>query len=108
MNINFKKENPIEMLRIKHNMTQKEFAAVLNYENVESYAYHKNVFSEDIRGRIQEIYSVDLTSDIIAYLLARIRSLRPKKEPRKGNSQDRDNIGLGQLSGLIKRIDLEV
>lgn len=108
MNINFKNENPIEMLRIKLNMTQNEFAAALKYDNVAMYAYHKNVFSEDIRVRIKEIYSVDLTSEIIAYLLCKIRSLRPKKEARKGSTRDRDNASPAQLSDLIKRMGGEV
>lgn len=102
MNINFKNENPIEMLRIKNNMTQNEFATALKYSNVAKYAYHKNVFSEDIRQRIKDIYSVDLTSAIIAYLLSRIRSMRPEKQPRSSRG-DKD-AGPAQISELIKRM----
>ncbi|MDD2297248.1 MAG: helix-turn-helix transcriptional regulator [Sphaerochaetaceae bacterium] len=61
--------NPIELLREKHGLSQKEFAAALGYTNVHNYQYHCKKFSPDVIGKITEIYGVDIQSDVISHLL---------------------------------------
>jgi hypothetical protein len=92
MNYKIISENPIEMHRIKHGLSQKEFAAVLGYPNVANYAYHKDVFNEDIRKRILDKYAVDLTNDIILYLLYKQNAVNPKKTGNPGNVSRKPKI----------------
>jgi len=73
MNYKLVKENPIELLRLKHGMSQEDFSSDLGYPNVNQYAYHKKEFTPDILERIKEKYGIDLTADVISYLKYRLK-----------------------------------
>ncbi len=88
MNYKLIKENPIELLRLKHGMSQEEFAADLGYPNVSQYAYNKKEFTPDILDRVVDKYDIDLKHDVISYLKYSLKhggSMGCKISPRREN-----------------------
>jgi hypothetical protein len=99
MNYKMIKDNPIEILRIKHNLSQKDFFRMLDYNNVATYRHHMNEFTEDILKRIRNIYEADLTMEVIAYLKYQLKQYTGKNKPKTKQLTD-------HLSGNANADDL--
>jgi len=90
-------ENPIELLRFKEGMTQKEFAEKLGYKDKSNYQQHMNFYSEDIITRIKSVYQIDLSYDIIRHLsyLQRKKKTKNKVNKRSGMVKEAiDNLNI--------------
>jgi len=97
MKLNKIEHNPIEMIRINLKMTQKDFAQKLDFQNKDQYAYHANRFTIEIIEKIKTHYNIDITQDIISYLLNTIKSLKsskskPAKKEVKGQTAEFDSF----------------
>ncbi len=95
MKLNKIEHNPIEMIRINLKMTQKDFALKLGYQNKDQYAYHANRFTIEIIEKIKNHYNIDITKDVISYLLNKIKCLKsskskPAKKEVKGQTAEFD------------------
>lgn len=91
--------NPIELQRIKQNMSQKEFSSKLGYKSTTTYRDNMNKFSDDILKRINNVYGIDLNRDVITHLKYRLKQLtvsnKPQNKPHKdtvASSSDVDNL----------------
>ena len=95
MNYKWKKENPIEMIRMAEKMSQKDFARKLGYPNKDQFKYHMRNFTDDIIGKIIKIYDQDLRMEIINFLKFELRNLKkqiktPKRKTANVDSNESD------------------
>lgn len=81
--------NPIELFRVKHELSQKEFAEKLGYASASSYRQHRNSFSRDILGRISDLYGTDLRDEVIRHLRAKLKVA--VHGPDRGTSRGADH-----------------
>ncbi len=72
--------NPIELLRSKLDINQRDFAEDLGYNNVHNYRYHCTRFSSDILDRIDATYEIDLRDEVIKHLRLKVKN-RPQQQP---------------------------
>lgn len=94
--------NPVEFLRMKHTKTQADYATELGFKNPDEYYRHLRKFSQRLIKSTNDVYGVDLTQEIIAYLcsenkrLSRIvKSLSGtarKKNPNDSSNNSFDSI----------------
>lgn len=92
MNIRHRTMNPVELLRIKHDMTQAELAEQLGFKDASD--YHRNLrrFSPRLIAGIYEYFGVDISGDIIAFLCGENRRLANEMSTQKGTQKTkRDN-----------------
>lgn len=93
--------NPFEMLRLKHGISQIVFSKKLGYSNVPQYAYNMKEFTGDIILKVKEKYEIDLTMDIIAYLKYVVKTSKPIKEPKTKPVNVKGTGGISDLFATI-------
>lgn len=104
MNFRVKSFNPIELLRFKQDMSQKDFAEKLGYEKVNDYKHHMNSFTPSILEKVNEIYHVDLKNEVISFLKYRLYQLDKKmKELLRKNSETQKPQD--QTESILSRIN---
>jgi len=81
MNIKHKDIHPVELLRIKLDLTQADFARELRLDGLGQYHRLLRSCNERLLQTIRERYSQDLSSDIIAHLVSELR--RAHKELKR-------------------------
>ncbi len=103
MRLNRITENPIEMIRINEKISQKEFAEKIGYSNKDQYAYNVKEFTLDIIQKIQAVYGINISMDIISYLKGKLRNQKktiPNKTVQKNSNLNNNNPS--NLLDLIK------
>jgi len=74
VNAQLKKVNPIELYRIKQELSQAEFAERLGYTNAGNYRSHCKRFSANILRKINDEFGVDLRAKVISHLQALLKA----------------------------------
>jgi len=102
MNPKWQKINPVELIRMSEKTSQAEFAEKLGFNSKDNYRNHMTRFTKRIIGKINEIYGVDITEEIIIYLHHEIRKFKKQnKELRKYlknlKSSDNDVIDVADI-----------
>ena len=76
MNIKHMSINPIELLRLKQELTQAEFAQKLELDSLGQYHRYLKICSPKLLAAISEVFGLDLHNDVIAYLVSEQKRCR--------------------------------
>ena len=76
MNIKHMSINPIELLRLKQELTQAEFAQKLELDSLGQYHRYLKICSPKLLAAISDVFGQDLHNDVIAYLVGEQKRCR--------------------------------
>lgn len=74
--------NPIKLVCLKQGLNRTEFAVKLGYEHIHNYSHHEKNVTPDILKRVKDVFGVDLSNDVIAYLKRQLRIASGKRQTK--------------------------